>query len=211
MDILGKEGEEAKENVQQVSQQLSNLESHLNAVDTALQDFMQSSDMLGQKAMQFEEDELQELGQVEQEVKEVRESEETDQEDIERLEEKIETLQSQVQQMAKVQLKNKKRIQSIMDSELLEIIGRIRKLINTTNKRYYDLRDSIDNLEQRLNELENDFVMEVNTRDYDFEKKVDQNDYEMRNQDIKNELAKLRASVNVLADEMDKKDDIEVN
>lgn len=204
MDILGKKGEEAKENVIQVSEQLDNLESHLSAVDTALQDFMENSESIMNDSFQLEEDEIKEIGQVESDI-------ESDEKDIEEIEGQIETLQSQVQRMAEVQMKNKKRLQAIMDSELLEVVGRIRKLINTTNKRYYDLRDAIEDIDQRMNELENDFVLEVNSREFDFERKVDQNDYEMRNQDIKNELAKLRASVNVLADEMDKKEDIEVD
>lgn len=204
MDILGKKGEEAKENVTQVSEQLNNLESHLSAVDTALQDFMESSNSIMNDSFQLEEDEIREIGNVESDVEDERT-------DIEELEGQIENLQSQVQRMAEVQMKNKKRLQAIMDSELLEIVGRIRKLINTTNKRYYDLKDAIEDIDQRMNELENDFVLEVNSREYDFERKVDQNDYEMRNQDIKEELAKLRTSVNVLADEMDKKEDIEVD
>ena len=204
MDILGKKGEEAKENVNQVSEQLNNLESHLTAVDTALQDFMENSESIMDDSFKLEEEEIREIGNVESNV-------EDEERDIEELEGQIQTLQSQVERMAEVQMKNKKRLQAIMDSELLEIVGRIRKLINTTNKRYYDLKDAIDDIDQRVNELENDIVLEVNSREYDFERKVDQNDYKMRNQDIKEELAKLRASVNVLADEMDKKEDIEVD
>jgi predicted RNase H-like nuclease (RuvC/YqgF family) len=165
---------------------------------------MENSESIMEGSFKLEEDEIQELGKVESDV-------ENDEKDIEELEGQIENLQSQVQRMAKVQMKNKKRLQAIMDSELLEIVGRIRKLINTTNKRYYDLKDAIEDIDQRMNELENDFVLEVNSREFDFERKVDQSDYETRNQDIKNELAKLRTSVNVLADEMDKKDDIEVD
>jgi hypothetical protein len=65
-------------------------------------------------------------------------------------------------------------------------------------------------LESRLNELENDFIMEVNNREFDFEKKLNKRRFEERDEEIKQELAKLRTSVNTLADEVDKKDAVRI-
>lgn len=204
MDLLGKQGEEAKENVEKVSDQLELVESHLYAVDTALQDFMEKSGHLMEGAYDLEEAELEELGKVE----DLTLDEEVD---IADLQDRVNTLENHVKHMREVQDRNNQKLEAILDAELLDILGRVRKLINTTNKRYYDLRDGLESLESRLNELENDFIMEVNNREFDFEKKLDRRRFEERDEEVEQELAKLRASINTIADEMDKKDEIKVN
>lgn len=203
VDLLGTQGEEAKENVEKMSDQLELVESHLHAVDSALQDFMQKSGHLLEDTYSLEEEELQELGKVERMTEDERW-------DIDELQDRVESLDRQVSQMKKIQQKNKQKLDAILDSELLDIMGRVRKLINTTNKRYYDLRDSLKSMEDRINELENDFIMEVNNREFDFEKKLNKRKFEDRDEEIQQELAKLRASISILAEDADKKDEIKI-
>lgn len=196
MDILGKEGEKAKENVEHVSDQLESLESHLNAVDKALQDFMAKSESILVGDLKLEEGELKKLEELQ-----AKDEEET--RSLKELDEEVEMIKRQMRDMRKTQQKQKQKLNVLMDSELLDIIDKVRELVNTTNKRYYDLRDSLGSLENRLNELENDFIMEVNNREYDFDKKLDERRFEEETEELENEISKLRASLNMLSDEVD--------
>lgn len=196
MDLLGKEGERAKEDVEKVSSQLEDLESHLNAVDKALQDFMQKSENILVGDLQLEEGEIRKLEQLE-----AKDEEET--RSIAELDDEVEMIKKQLRDIRKTQKKNEKKLDILMDSELLDIIDKVRDLVNTTNKRYYELRSSIQKLEKRLNELENDFVLEVNNREFDFEKKADRREFEDRTEELEEEISKLRTSFNILSDEVD--------
>ena len=202
MDILGKEGEKAKQNVEKVNHQLESLESHLNAVDSALQDFMNNSQNYLGAELSLQETEVKELDKLDK-------HDEENSRTIAELDNEIERMRRQMKSMMKIQRTQGQQLKVLMDSELLDIIDRVRDLVNTTNKRYYDLRDALKSLENRLNELENDFIMEVNNREYDFEKKANQRDVEERTEELENEIKKLRASFSMLSDEIDELHDEE--
>lgn len=196
MDILGRKAEEAKEDVEQVSGELRNLRSHLDALDNALQDFMQRSGRLMTDDLKMEEGQLKEIDRLDRE-------ELDDRHRIEELEEDLELLLDEVRDLSAGQRDNRNKIEEIADSELLDVVEKIRNMINVTNKRYFDLKDSIEELEQRINQLENDFVMEVNNREFDFEKKVDQKEFDSTEEELRNEIKKLRSSLNILAEDVD--------
>lgn len=196
MDILGRKAEEAKEDVEQVSGELQNLRSHLDALDNALQDFMQRSGRLMTDDLKMEEGQLKEIDRLDRE-------ELDDRHRIEELEEDLELLLDEVRDLSAGQRDNRNKIEEIADSELLDVVEKIRNMINVTNKRYFDLKDSIEELEQRINQLENDFVMEVNNREFDFEKKVDQKEFDSTEEELRNEIKKLRSSLNILAEDVD--------
>lgn len=200
MDLLGKQGEEAKDEVEEVSQELRSLQSHLDAVDTALQDFMEKSHHLMEKDLEVQQKEVEELGRFEQHE---RRQERLDQGRMEENEKDIEFIKNELLDIKKRQIEQEKKIQQITDSELLDVIEKVRGLINKTNKRFYDLQDSVQHLENRLNELENDFVMEVNTRDFDFERKVDQSEFDTKLSEVENSLKKVRSSLSILAEDED--------
>ncbi|WP_414836942.1 hypothetical protein [Candidatus Nanohalococcus occultus] len=187
MDLLGKQAEEAKQGVQQVSDQIDQLESHLNAVDSALQDYMENSGAVLNADLKVEESQTTEIDREKTE--------------IQRLESKIDEMSEQMSRIQKHQRKNTEMIKQITDSQLLDTIQKVRKLVNTSNKRFYNLQSDFTDLEDRLNELENDFVMEVNSREFDFEKKLDARKFKEERKEVREELSKLRASVNFLADD----------
>lgn len=187
MDLLGKQAEEAKEGVENVSEQVQKLESHLNAVDSALQDYIENSGSVLNADMKVEQSQTREIDREKSEIEE--------------LEQKMDRLSDQMDRIREHQRKNTKMIQQITESELVDTIEKVRKLVNTSNKRFYSLQSDFKDLEQRLNELENDFIMEVNSREYDFERKVDQRIYEEERDELRKELSKLRTSVNILAED----------
>ena len=112
MDILGKEGEEAKENVEQVSDQLESLESHLNAVDKALQDFMQKSENVLVGDLKLEEGEIRKLEELQ-----AKDEEET--RSLKQLDEEVEMIKRQLRDMRKTQQKNKQKLNILSPSEYL--------------------------------------------------------------------------------------------
>lgn len=191
MDLLGKQAEEAKEGVENVSEQVEKLESHLNAVDSALQDYIGNSGAVLNADLNVEQSQTREIDREKSE--------------IERLESKMEDLSDQMDRVREHQRKNTEMIQQITESELVDTIEKVRKLVNTSNKRFYSLQSDFRDLEQRLNELENDFIMEVNSREFDFEKKVDQRTFKEEMEEVRAGLNKLRASVSIMAEETDKK------
>ncbi len=204
MDLLGKKGEEAWQDVEKLSEQLRDLESHLDAVDSALQDYMDRSQQLLQETYRFEEQEIEGL-------EEMMDEEKDDRQRLDRLERRFDRLEDSIEHLRTKQAENQKKIETIMDSELLDIVERVRKMINDTNRRYNRLRDGLESLEQRINEVENDLVLEINSREFDFDRKLDRSEHEQESDEIWNEIKKLRASVNVLAEELDKKGEIQVN
>lgn len=187
MDLLGKQAEEAKQGVEHVSEQVEKLESHLDAVDSALQDYIEQSGTVLNADMNVEQDQYQEIDREKNE--------------IDRLESKMEDLSDQMDRIREHQRKNTRKIQQITDSKLLETLEKVRKLVNTSNKRFYNLQSDFKDLEERMNELENDFIMEVNSREFDFEKKLDQRTFKEERKELWREIKKLRASVNVMADD----------
>ncbi|MFB6244784.1 MAG: hypothetical protein ABEJ03_00370 [Candidatus Nanohaloarchaea archaeon] len=192
MDLLGKQAKEARENVEKVSEEVQKLESHLDAVDSALQDHMQTSESILA-------DEVQVDRSLEEKVQEL-DSGLTD------AESKIGEMQEMVSRLKTRQEQNTELLEQIASSDMLETIERVRKLVDSANKRYYDLQKSIREVEDRLNELENDFVMEVNSREFDFERKVDRQDFEAETDELRSEINKLRTSVSILAEEEGRND-----
>lgn len=197
MDPLGKKGEEAFEGVQNVSQRLEQLESHLKAVDSALQDFMDDSQEFLQREYNIEQRELEKLEEVAEKVS-------GDEEVMESVDERLDKLERR-------QRKMEKKVDKILDNELMSAIGRVTDTIKKINRASRDLRNDLNQLESRIDEVENDLMVEANKRDYDFDQKLDKSEFEAEKVELMDEIRKLRASVNVLADELDQKNAIEVD
>ncbi len=197
MDILGKQGEEALENVEEVNQEMQKLSSHLDAVDSALQDFMQQSQELLHQEHGLEQSEIRQLEDIAQRVSS---------EDAE-----IDTLYDRIEELEDMQRRNKRRIDKLFNSDLMQYLEDMNTAVKGIRKSISNLRSDIRDIEDRVNELENNFVLEVNSRDYDFEQKLDESEYKSREKKIMNEINKLRASVSVLAEDLDRKNDIEID
>ncbi len=186
MDILGKQGEEAREELDNVSRRIQKLESHLDAVDSALSDFMDDSLEVMQQEQRIDKAEahkIEELGEEER---------------IDELEERVSLLEDGQETL-------KSKLQELVGSELLDTVSGIDSRVRAVRNRLKELED----LEDRLNELENNVILEINSREFDFDRKLDKREFEDSREEFYEEIRKLRASVNVLADELDKKAEIE--
>lgn len=196
MDPLGKKGEQAFEGVQNLSYRLEDLESHLEAVDAALQDFIQQSEHLLQQDYQVEEAEAESIDRL---------ISRADLEDskIEELEERMDVLESREKELSR-------EIDNIVDQKIVGAIRHAAYTIERLHKISHNLRNELSGLEQKVEELEDKWVLEANKREYEFDQKLDKKEFESENSRMWEEIRKLRASVNVLAEELDKKDEIEV-
>lgn len=196
MDLLGKQGEEASERLNNVEQKIQKIDSHLNAVDNALQDFVDNYSQILEDELDYHESEIIQL-------RKALENSSDDQEKTERLKRRLNKIEKRLDD-------HENRIEDMLDSDLektfsdlVEGIKNVKKMINHT-------QDDISDLEERVEDVESELMVEINNRDFDFEKKLDKREYEDRETKLEEEIKKLRTSVLFLADELDKEDEIEV-
>ena len=188
MGLFGDETGELETELNMIEEQVTTLESHLNAVDAALQDVVDNYQSVLTDEMSYQEHELDRLREI---IRRER-LEEDDVDEIKRRLRKLEQKFSAKQNEKEVNLE-----------QVLYAFKYIRRSIK-------DSKEEIGELENRIDDLENEFYMYRNNKEYDFEKKLDERDYYEDKKDVENELARLRASMNALADAMDEKDKIKV-
>ena len=188
MGLFSDETGELETELNMIEEQVTTLESHLNAVDAALQDVVDNYQSVLTDEMSYQEHELDRLREI---IRRER-LEEDDVDEIKRRLQKLERKFSAKQNEKEVNLE-----------QVLYAFKYIRRSIK-------DSKEEIGELENRIDDLENEFYMYRNNKEYDFEKKLDERDYYEDKKDVENELARLRASMNALADAMDEKDKIKV-
>jgi len=196
MDILGKQAEEAKQNVERVSRQVDQLESHLDAVDTALQDFVQNSREFMNTDLGIENDQVKQLE---------RESTRT-----EVLESRIDELESEIHELRRQQSRNMDMIEKLTGSELFDVIEKTKRMVKSANQRFYTLQSEFRELEDRMEDLENEFVLETNSLEFDFERKLDRSEFEEERDELHEEISKLRASLNILSEDLSSEERLEL-
>ena len=185
---------ELENQIQQMSERQESLSSQADALDSALQDLMKDlgTDLAEELRRHREEmDEIKEM--LEMTAPEHR---------VQELEQRLDSQSS--------------KINDIHDKGLLDTLSELATQVRKTRDDMEGFRDRTDELEERMKELERrmeqvegEFSVEVENRDFDFEKKLDRREFEDEKQETREEIAKLRASVNFLADEMNKKDELE--
>ncbi|MFQ3275219.1 MAG: chromosome segregation ATPase [Candidatus Nanohaloarchaea archaeon] len=188
MDLLGKKGEEAVDELTDVEERVKTLESHLNAVDSALQDFVDNYQSVLTDEMNYQEEELDRLREV---IRRER-FEEDEVDDVKKRLRRLETKISEIEEGKEDSLER-----------ILYTVKDIRRNIK-------DSKEDISALENRLDDLESEFYMYRNNKEYDFEKKLDERDYRDEKKKMEQEIARLRTSVRALADEIDEEDKIEI-
>lgn len=193
MDLFGKKAEDAVEAVRNVSERVEKLESHLNAVDSAVQDIAEDSGALAEGEIQ-ELERLQSFG-----------------EESDRNRKKIEELEQAIRELRKGQRENSMKVEKVMDSKLMDSLEATSKSVKRTAENTRRIRSDLSELEDRVDELEDQLYLEINKRDFDFRKKLNKRRYEEDKDSFKNELKKLRASINFLADEIDSQDGLEID
>lgn len=188
MGLFSDKTEELETELNMIEEQVATLDSHLNAVDSALQDVVDNYQSVLTDEVSYQEKELDRLRKV------IR-RERLEEDEVDEIKKRLRSLEKKF---------------SAKEDEKEGNIDRVLYTVKDIHQNVKESREDIERLENRIDDLESEFYMYRNNKEYDFEKKLDERDYNGDKKDIKQEIARLRASVNALADEMDEKDKIEV-
>lgn len=188
MDILGKKSEELEEEMNAVKNEIESLGSHIDAVDSALQDFVDNYNHMLQDEMGYQEEELMKLKEVvdRQISSEIAENQ---------LSQNIKALEGRIG-----------RLERRVDEETGDIVDTVKTVGGSIQK----TREKIDEVEEKVEDLEDSFLIHKNNSEYDLEKKLNKRDYEKNREELEDEISRLKASVTALAEEIDGEEKIEV-
>lgn len=192
MDPLGKKGEKALEGIENVSMRLEELESRINALDSAMQDFMENSKKFMENETRIDAEEVERLENLS-----------SDFVDEQRFENRIDNLETSLNRF-------KTKMERQMFPELINVISELGDQISKNKRSNRKFRKDLSDLDNKIETIENSFVVEDNRVEYDLQKKVNQREFEKENEKLREEIRKMRASINILAEEMDEKDKLEI-
>jgi|GEM_PF-533365 chromosome segregation ATPase len=196
MDLLGKQGEQASERLNNVEEKIQQIDSHLSAVDNALQDFVDNYSKLLEGELDQHDSEINQLWDA---IEDTSDNEET----TERLERRLKKIEKRLDN-------HDKKMKNLIGLDLKKFFSEITGGVKSAKKTVKDTEKDLTDLEQRVEDMESELVVEINNRDFDFEKKLDKREYESREEKLEEQVRKLRTSVRFLADELDKEDEIEI-
>ncbi|EGQ43508.1 MAG: hypothetical protein J07AB43_14990 [Candidatus Nanosalina sp. J07AB43] len=141
MDLLGMEGEKAAEGMQSIAGRLDDLESHLNAVDNAVQDVGNQVQGMQQNFVS-----QQELNRI------LNEPDQTDQDEVD-----LQQLKSFFVQMSQDQKQNTKRLEDVeeLSTEFVETLQTMQRTLKKTHRRNKNLNSQVENIKEENSRLRN--------------------------------------------------------
>ncbi len=203
MDLLGKEGEKAAEGLESIMQRLNQLESHLNAVDSAVQDMGNRVQAVDQNSVgrdelaqmmnrpEDEEVETRELKDFFVQLSKNQKRNERRIDDLEDLEsDLVETLQRMQETVKEVHIRSKK-----LDSRLSRMEDKFSDVDAKVRKHEKKLRET-EEIKKELKEVEREQSKEENQED-------EGKSFEERQRNVEEELKDLRGSIKQFADRVD--------
>lgn len=199
MDLLGQKSGSVSEEQEEASRKLQDVESHVNALDNALSDF--------QSRVEQTESRIQEAEQTLENMKSDLDNR------VENNQSRIRDLEKVFRRLSKLQTRNKKRLKDLEDlnSRMGESFLTLKETIEVQGRRAETVEERVEALTEKVEELESEFVLDVNRQDWDIDQKLDVNRFKNREKEVNRELSKLRTSINALADELDAEDEIRVD
>ncbi|AOV94755.1 hypothetical protein AQV86_02410 [Nanohaloarchaea archaeon SG9] len=174
MDILGREGEQASEAIRNMSQRLENLESRVNALDDALQDYEGQDSQLRQTVDNLQESFSGKVDEVMNLVEKILRVQQRNIEDIDRNRSKLSSIGSKA---------------SNLERRISDIEEKVGNEIEEGREERESIHNDILNLEKRLEQQEQDL-----------NDKLEAEEFSARKNHVEREIKKLRSSVNYLAD-----------
>lgn len=199
MDILGSDGEEALERTEQIHEQIESrfrsLESRLDDIERRMESNQEEQiKEIIQDEMDIDREQMARIGSLEDRKVDNRE---------------LSELETRTEKLENVQKSVVSKIGKILDEEFIDTIGNVGEKIERLERSSLDLEEGLEDLDERVDELENKTMVEMNKREYDFDRKIDRSEFEEEKDILMEEIKKLRASLNVLAEEIDGKDVLE--
>lgn len=196
MDLTGKKGEQAAEGVQNISQRLEELESHLNAVDDAVQD---------------NHNKIQDISAIENKVENLRSQLSSY---FTNYNNRITTLEDSQDSVKQDIDSNSDRLSGLeqMNIKLEDKLDRLEEQVESNEEIVQDLKNKVTGLKEDIENLdarsEQGGVSKVKD---EIDQKLDRTRFTNRQRAVNNEINKLRTSINALADSIDENDKIEID
>jgi|APHM01.1.fsa_nt_gi hypothetical protein len=204
MDLLGMEGEKAAEGMQSIAGRLDDLESHLNAVDNAVQDVGNQVQGMQQNFVS-----QQELNRI------LNEPDQTDQDEVD-----LQQLKSFFVQMSQEQKQNTKRLEDVeeLSTEFVETLQTMQRTLKKTHRRNKNLNSQVESIKEENSRLRNRLErheemleeteelkeeIEHVEKQQQKERSSDDMSFDERTQDVEEELKDLRSSIKQFADRVD--------
>lgn len=198
MDLFGQKGEKAAAEAQELEEQIQSLQSHVNAMDNALQDFESRFDSLQQSIPEGLEGDVdqnkRDLNDLERIFRRLSRIQSKQNEKLRQLNDSKKSIEDEIAGLNQ-QLKNRK-----SDSQSLE--QRVSRLESQIEDQDREVFDRLDEIESRVDEIEEQFILDSNRQEWDLDSKVEESKFKNRTKEINKELSKLRTSVNSIADEV---------
>ncbi|MFQ3308380.1 MAG: chromosome segregation ATPase [Candidatus Nanohaloarchaea archaeon] len=196
MDLTGKKAEQAAEGVQNISQRLEQLESHLNAVDDAVQD---------------NQNKIQNISAIEDKVENLRSQLGSY---FTNYHNRINTLEDAKDSMQQDVDSNSDRLSGLeqMNIKLEDRLDEIEDKVKRNEESLEDLKTKVDGLKEDIDNLDARSEQEgVSEFKEQLGQKLDRTRFTNRQRAVNHEINKLRTSINALADSIDENDKIEVD
>ncbi|MFO7793572.1 MAG: hypothetical protein R6V35_01195 [Candidatus Nanohaloarchaea archaeon] len=174
---------ETKDEVESVMMAVEDIKAHMNALDNAVQHHDQELD----------------------EIVEALTSEEKISEHVEENAEDVQALKKVFRKFSSIQSNYIERV-DVLDSELSETdkdLSRLESRVTRLKKGQDALFDDMENLKDKIEEIESEFILDTNRQEWDIDSKVEASEFEDHKGKVENELSKLRTSLNDLSDKIE--------
>lgn len=185
VDILGNK----EEKIEQLESKYRDLGKQVDAVDSALQETTQQIRNELQTEAQAQREQLQTLRKT------ARSS--ANEQEVDQLRKRLEVVE-------KAMLKR-----TDMMEELDNAINDLTHQISEISQNVKETRKKSQSLEERFDRLESEVLVEQNNEQMDYERKLDKTEFQNKHKKLEDEISKLRTSLNIIAEETGKKDDIQ--
>lgn len=199
MDLLGQKGEQAVENTEYLGEQIQSLQSHVNAMDNALQEFESRFNSMQQNFSDGLEENIdknkRDIGDLENILRRLSKIQSEQNKRIRRLNDSKDELENEISAL-KQQLKNEKSNSQNLEKRIADIE---QKIDNQDRKIF----ERVEALEEKVGKIEEQFILDSNRQEWDIDSKVEKSRFENRTKKIDVELSKLRTSINSVANEID--------
>ncbi|MFB6203463.1 MAG: hypothetical protein ABEK01_03135 [Candidatus Nanohaloarchaea archaeon] len=195
MSLFGNKNDETPEEIKQLKDRVEDLNSQVNAMDSALSDFKGRVEDLEDK---------NELGAA------LKARAQNNREMINSVEDTVVKFYSNYKDSGEARDNRLEKLEKDRD-EMRKEINSVEADVQELREGQEKLSERVEEIEEKIDEVEGDFVLETNRQEMDIERKIDKGRFRSHEEEMEDELAKLRASINVLADHLDKKDEIEVD
>jgi len=184
MDFLGEKGEDAFEALGNLSERVEDLESHLNAVDGAVQDLREESD-------------------------ESLESLEVEFEAIEKNRSRVIELEELLKDLADVQASSLKEIQanrsrqSRIKADIDSRLDSLESKVDRIHRNQEEVESLLESLEEKVFRVEEELNEDIELNRARIESKISESSHEDDLKQLRKEFSRIKASVNALADDLD--------